>query len=94
MGKLYELWFRLVEKIVNLVFLYIFCWFILWPFFGHLKHEIIHYLNYLSANSSNEGYSALKTVVRYSVDIIDVILFMIPIIRTLMLLPKENRNEK
>jgi predicted ABC-type exoprotein transport system permease subunit len=94
MGKLSELWFRLIEKIVNLIFLYIFCWWILRPFFDHLKHTIIQYLNHLSANSSNEGYSALKTMVRYVIDIIEVILYVIPILRTLMLLPKENRNKK
>ena len=94
MGKLSELWFRLIEKIVNLVFLYIFCWWILRPFFDHLEHTIIHYLNHLSANSSNEGYSGLKTIVRYGTDTIEVILYLIPIVRTLMYLPQENRNKR
>ena len=94
MDKLSELWFRLIEKIVNLVFLYIFCWFILVHFFDHLEHTIIHYLNHLSANSLNEGYSGLKTMVRYGTDIIEVILYLIPILRTLMYLPQENRNKK
>jgi len=94
MGKLSELWFRLIEKVVNLVFLYIFCWFILVHFFDHLEHIIIHYLNHLSANSSNEGYSAIKTMVRYGTDIIKVILYLIPILRTLMYLPQDNRNKK
>ena len=92
MGKLSELWFRLIEKIVNLVFLYIFCWFILVHFFDHLEHIIIHYLNHLSANSLNEGYSGLKAIVRYGTDIIEVILYLIPIVRTLMILNYNNKR--
>jgi hypothetical protein len=94
MGKLSELWFRLIEKIVNLIFLYIFCWWILRPFFDNLEHTIIHYLNHLSANSSNEGYSALKTMVRYVIDIINIILYVTPIITTLMFLNQKSTNKK
>jgi len=94
MGKLSELWFRLIEKIVNLVFCISFAGGSFGLFLIILEHTIIHYLNHLSANSLNEGYSGLKTMVRYGTDIIEVILYLIPIVRTLMYLPQENRNKR
>jgi len=93
MGRLSELWFRVVEKISTIVFSFIFFWSIL-VYLVHIEDKISAYLGHLSDQTGNDGYSAIKTLVWVVSIVVDIILALIPFAVTGLLIRGDKVADK
>jgi hypothetical protein len=94
MGKLSELWFRLIEKISIIIYSFIFFWSALFYLIQYIG-KIAQHFEYLNKQTGNKGYLALKSLTIDAGIAIETAMFLAPFIIAYILLPvKHDENNR
>jgi len=93
MHRLSERWFKFADKITTAIFSFIFFWVAL-AYLADADNKITHYLNHLSNQTGNDGYSAIETLIVVVSIIIGYVLIMMPFGVIIMLIFGDRIGDK